>query len=233
MKLFRPQAFQKFKPKIRPDGTRSQLCEVDTLALRRIQKGAMHHHWKGVMCNKNPFDLALYAQLLWELKPKSIIEIGYKFGGSALWFADQAEIMNLGARLYCVDVEQREQVSDPRITFVHGDGRDLGATLTDDVIAGLPHPWLIVEDADHHYLTTMAVMDFFAARMDAGDYLVVEDGICDTFGQEEKYDGGPNRAIFEFFEEYPDTFAVDAQYCDFYGNNVTWCTNGFLRRADD
>lgn len=231
MKIFRPQAFQKFKPKLRPDGTRSQLCEVDTLALRRIQKGAMHHHWKGVMCNKNPFDLALYAQLLWELKPGTIIEIGYKFGGSALCFADQAQAMDIDAKLYCVDIEQRETFTDPRIEFVHGNGRDLGAVMTDDVIARLPRPWLIVEDADHHYLTTIAVLEFFAPLMREGDYMAVEDGICDTFGQQEQYDGGPNRAIFEFFDNHPDTFEIDAHYCDFFGNNVTWCTNGFLRRA--
>lgn len=232
MKIFRQQKFQSFKPKLLEDGTRSQMCEVDTTALRRIQRGTMNFHWKDVMCNKNPFDMALYTQLIWELKPKTIIEIGYKFGGSALWFADQTSAMNIDCKLYCIDIEQRQEFSDPRIEFVHGNGRDLSASLSAEVIASLPHPWLIIEDADHEYTTTFNILKFFAPYMNEGDYMAIEDGICDTFGQEKQLDGGPNRAIFEFLQSYPDTFEVDAHYCDFFGNNVTWCTNGFLRRTN-
>lgn len=191
----------------------------------------MHHSWKGVMCNKNPFDLALYARLMWELKPRTVIEIGYKFGGSALWFADQGLAMGLDTQLFCIDIERREAYSDPRIKFVEGNGRDLGAVLTPDVIASLPRPWLVVEDADHHYLTTIKVMQFFAQHLEEGEYLCVEDGVCDTFEQTAKYDGGPNRAIFEYLAENPDVYAVDEEYCDYFGNNITWCTNGWLRRS--
>ncbi|MDZ5622889.1 CmcI family methyltransferase [Nocardioides sp. HM23] len=232
MRTYRSQSFQRGKPRLRADGTRSPIVDVDVPALRRIQRGAMHHYWRGVMCNKNPFDLAIYGRLIWELKPATIIEIGYKFGGSGLWFADQTQAMGLDTRLYCIDVEQREEVTDdPRITFVHGDGRDLGATLTKDILDGLPHPWLVVEDADHHYLTTLGVLEFFAPHMVEGDYMAVEDGVCDTFDNQDKYDGGPNRAMDEFGAAHPETYEVDEEYCDYFGNNVTWCTNGWLRRT--
>lgn len=123
-------------------------------------------------------------------------------------------------------------MADPRITFVHGDGRRLQGTLTPEVVGNLPHPWLVVEDADHSYQTTFAVMKFFAPHLKCGDYLVVEDGLCDTMGNAEKYDGGPNRAIDEFCELFPEIYELDGEYCDFFGNNVTWCTNGWLRRSD-
>lgn len=232
MRTYRSQSFQNFKPTLRPDGTRSPIVAVDVPALRRIQRGTMHHYWRGVMCNKNPFDQAIYNRLVWDLKPATIIEIGYKFGGSALWFADQAQAMGLDTSLYCIDVEQREEYhDDPRITFVHGDGRDLGATLTKETLDGLPHPWLVVEDADHHYLTTLGVLEFFAPHMVEGDYMAVEDGVCDTFDNQDKYDGGPNRALDEFGSTHPEIYELDEEYCDFFGNNVTWCTNGWLRRT--
>jgi cephalosporin hydroxylase len=232
MKTYRAQSFQNVKPRLRDDGTRSPIVDVDVPALRRIQRGTMHHYWRGVMCNKNPFDLALYARLIDELKPATIVEIGYKFGGSALWFADQAQAMGLDTRLYCVDVEQREEVEDdPRITFVHGDGRNLGATLTKEILDDLPHPWLVVEDADHHYLTTLGVLEYFAPHMVEGDYMAVEDGVCDTFDNQDKYDGGPNLALDEFGAAHPEIYELDEEYADYFGNNVTWCTNGWLRRT--
>ena len=231
MGLFRGQEFQKFEPHLLEDGQRAPFIELPLQVMNRVQRGTMNHHWKGVMCNKNPFDLALYGRLLWDLKPRTIIEIGYKYGGSALWFADQTTAMGLDTRLYCIDVEQREEVSDPRITFVKGDGRDLGGALTEEVIASLPHPWLVIEDADHHYQTCLNVLEFFAPHMQPGDYFCMEDGLADTTGNAWIGEGGPNRALYDFFAAYPDIYEVDAQYCDYYGYNVTWCTNGWLRRS--
>ena len=231
MKIYRDQTFQKFKPVILENGLRSPICDVDAKTLRRIQKGTMQHSWKGVMCNKNPFDMALYGMLLYEIKPKTIIEIGYKFGGSALWFADQANIMGLEPELLCIDIEQREKFADPRIKFMHGDGRDLSKSLPIDLLSKLDHPWLVIEDADHSFDTTLSVLKFFNRYMKTGDYIAVEDGICDTFGNQDIYDGGPNKAIYNFLEDESSMFEVDAYYCDFFGNNVTWCTNGFLRRS--
>lgn len=231
MRIYRNQSFQKFKPRLLWDKRRCQMVDAPDQVINRIQRGTMHHAWKGVMCNKNPFDLALYSRLMWELKPKTIIEIGYKFGGSALWFADQADAMGLETKLYCIDVEQREEFKDERIEFVHGDGRNLGATLTPEVIARLPRPWMVVEDADHQYVTCLKVLEFFAPLMNEGDYLCMEDGLCDTTGNAWKMEGGPNRAIFEYTEAHPEIYEVDEEYCDYFGNNMTWCTNGWLRRS--
>ena len=232
MKIYREQSFQKFKPARYPDGRRKELIQMDETAIRRVQRGTMHFKWRGVYCLKNPFDLGIYSQLLWELRPRTIIEIGYKFGGSALWFADQCDVLQIETQLFCVDVEQRQEFDDPRIEFVHGDGRDLAKTFTPEVIARLPRPWLIVEDADHQYVTTKSAIDFFAGVMEEGDYLAVEDGLGDTLGTADRYDGGPNRAIYDFLRDHEDVFEVDEEYCDFYGNNVTWCTNGYLRRTN-
>jgi cephalosporin hydroxylase len=42
--------------------------------------------------------------------------------------------------------------------------------------------------------------------------------------------GGPNRAVAEFLARRPERFRIDAELCDFYGRNVTWSPNGWLRR---
>ena len=55
--------------------------------LDSIQRGHFLYTYKGIPTFKNPFDWALYPILLWEVRPKTIIEIGSNQGGSAAWLA--------------------------------------------------------------------------------------------------------------------------------------------------
>jgi cephalosporin hydroxylase len=207
----------------------SPICASPRANLRAIQSGTLRYTWRGVICSKNPFDLALYPMLLWQEKPATIIEIGSKEGGSALWLWQTCNAFHIKTRIISVDIDQRAKITHPRITFLQGDGRNLAATLSDEFMQSLAHPLLVVEDADHHYLTTLAVLRFMDRYLRGGEYLLVEDGICDSFGNEGRYDGGPNRAIAEFLQER-DEYEIDRRYCDFFGHNVTWNTNGYIRR---
>jgi cephalosporin hydroxylase len=47
----------------------------------------------------------------------------------------------------------------------------------------------------------------------------------------EAYDGGPLRAIHEFLARAGDRYEVDRTLCDYYGTNVTWNVDGYLRRT--
>ena len=56
--------------------------------MESIQQGIMNYTYRDVPMLKCPFDLALYMQAIWDIKPKTILEFGSKAGGSALWLAD-------------------------------------------------------------------------------------------------------------------------------------------------
>ena len=60
-------------------------------------------HWKGIRNLKSPWELALYPMLLWELKPRTILEIGAFEGGSALWLADTAKSLGVPCHVYSFD----------------------------------------------------------------------------------------------------------------------------------
>ncbi len=200
--------------------------------LMKIQTGTLAFSYKGVPMLKNPFDLALYSRLLWDLKPRTIVEIGSNAGGSALWFADQSAIMGIPARVISVDITPVENVRHAAVTFLAGDGRDLGAVLPRGALAELPRPLLVVEDADHAYETTRAVLGHVAPVMAPGEMVVVEDGILTAMRVETHYNGGPVRAIAEFLAAHGGDWQVDRTYCDFFGHNVTWNVSGFLRRTN-
>ena len=198
--------------------------------LMSIQVGTMAYRYRGVPMLKNPFDMAIYPLLLAEARPRTIIEIGSHRGGAALWFADVAGNLGLDARVVSVDVQAVADLEDPRLTFLQGDALDLSTTLTEDFLAGLPRPWLVVEDSAHTFATTRAVLEFFDRRMHPGEHLVVEDAILNDMRVAALYDGGPGRAIADFLATAGERYAVDRAFCDYFGRNVTWNVDGYLRR---
>jgi cephalosporin hydroxylase/predicted SAM-dependent methyltransferase len=122
-------------------------------------------------------------------------------------------------------------VKHRRVTFHEGDGRDPGATWTPKFLAKLPRPWLVIEDADHTYETSSAVLAFFDKLLTTKDFLVIEDGIISDLSKLPEGTSGPHRALREFLRGRFVEWEIDADYCDKYGYNFTWCSNGFLRRT--
>ena len=202
--------------------------------LDRVQAGTMRTVYRGVPFYKSPFDIALYLQLLAKLAPRTVIEVGTKHGGSALWFADMLSAQGLAdARVVSVDIESLATFTDPRIRFLRGDANDLGAVLTDDLLRACPRPWLVVEDSSPFLAEASAALAFFHAHLQSGDYIVVEDGVVSQLSgaHYRQYDHGPNRAVAQFLARHPDAYAIDTDLCDRYGHNATYNPNGWLRRV--
>jgi len=205
-------------------------CDIAYDLLMKIQQGTMAYRYRGVPMQKNPFDLALYPLLLDRARPRTLIEVGSFRGGSALWFADQGRALGIDLRVLSIDREAPTDVRDPRVTFLTGDAHALAAVLPADVVRALPRPLLVVEDSSHLASTTAAVLDFFDAWLQPGEYIVIEDGILSAMRAAERYDGGPLCAIAAFLARAPERYTVDRALCDYFGRNVTWNVNGYLRR---
>ena len=199
--------------------------------LMHIQLGTMAYEYKGIPTLKNPFDLALYPLLFQREKPRSVIEIGSNAGGGAVWMADQLAMIGVDAHVYSMDITPVRGVAHPKVTFLTGDGRDPGVMFPAAFVAALPRPLLVIEDADHQYITTKAVMGHFAPLMRKGEYLLVEDGILGDMRVAESYGGGPKKAINEFMAANGGAWEVDRRYCDYFGRNVTWNVDGYLRKT--
>ncbi|GAB3380291.1 CmcI family methyltransferase [Lysobacter fragariae] len=199
----------------------------------RIQLGTMRTVYRNVPFFKSPFDISLYLQLLARLAPATVIEVGTKFGGSALWFADMLTAQGVaGARVVSVDIDPQARFTDPRITFLQGDAKDLGSVLTPALLRDCVRPFLVIEDSSHFYAESTATLDFFHEHLQAGDYIVVEDGIVSqlTGNHYRQYEHGPNRAVADFLERHPGAYAIDTALCDQFGHNATYNPNGWLRR---
>ena len=81
--------------------------------------------WRGVLIIKDPLSLTVNQQLLWELKPQTVIEFGAYKGGSALWTADTLKMFGCKSRVMSIDIDlslldplARES---PDVEFIEGD----------------------------------------------------------------------------------------------------------------
>ena len=211
---------------------RSFVTAVDASLLSSIQNGVLKTHYRGRQFLKSPFDVMLYLQLIQKIRPKTILEIGTKEGGSVLWFADMLLAHGIDGRVIGIDINPIPPIHDSRIKLLQGDACHLDQVLSKAFLDTLPHPFLVVEDSAHIFETTDAVLRFFDGYLLSGDYIAIEDGILQFFAEEiyKKYNNGPNRAVVAFLEEHAGQYAVDEYLCDFFGKNVTYNPNGYLRK---
>jgi len=175
--------------------------------------------YKGLLNIKPPFDLVLYSNLIWELQPKTILEFGAAQGGSALWFSDQldslvgeGEVHSFELLTHCI----HPRAAHPRLSFHHADLRDL-STLDRDLLAKLPHPWLVVDDA---HTNLAKLVPYILGFMQEGDYYVIEDVYLHL-----------NLGHMADLIAVADAFklGVDSKYTDAFGTNLTASVNTWLR----
>jgi len=178
--------------------------------------GAMH--WKGIAMLKDPFELALYPLLLWELRPATIIEIGSYTGASAAWLADLLAGMGVEGHVYSFDIDRAQIVArHERVTFEFADCSD-PSTFPAALLQTLPHPWLVIEDAHRNLYDLLCHFDQFLVP---GDYLAVEDLLSPRLYS----------SFRRFALECESRYRVDTHYTDLYGYNATWNLNAYLKRV--
>jgi cephalosporin hydroxylase len=167
-------------------------------------------------------------QLIWELKPATIIEVGSKYGGSAVLWADLLRVYQLpGSRVVSIDLHPPRPYCQPEsVDFIKGDEAALDEIK---IWPLLPHPWLVINDASHQPWLMLPGLKFLDGFMERGDWLVVEDGWITAMGIDGSRKGGPAAAIEEFLLACPG-WQIQRRYCDFYGKNVTANPNGWLKK---
>lgn len=198
--------------------------------LIKIQKGIFENFkYRDLKCLKSPFDLIILTKLIWDLKPKTIIEIGSKDGGSAMFLNDISSIYGLNSKIISIDIEP-PRIEIENVSFLQGDASNLKPVFCDFEILNEAKPWLVIEDSAHTYDICCRVLQFFADKLSKDDYLIIEDGVLSDLGLGDKYQGGPNLAIADFFQKHPLIYEIDLKYCDMFGQNFTYNPNGYLRK---
>jgi cephalosporin hydroxylase len=172
--------------------------------------------WKGMPLFKTAFDFSIYTMMLWNIKPRTIIELGSGTGSSAVWLADLMNTFGLQGHVYSVDLKQPE-VKHESVSFIQGNCWTINEVFTDDFLRSAPHPWVFIEDA---HVNIYQVLSRFHPFFAEGDYMVVEDSIT------------KREDIGNFLVQHPACYKLDTFYTDFFGRNST-CSHDsiFVRTA--
>jgi cephalosporin hydroxylase len=183
--------------------------------------------WMGVKARKMVLDAWAYQQIIYEVRPEIIIEIGNAEGGSTLYLAHLLDLLGSG-RVIAVDIDHTVfQPRHPRIELVTGD------SLSEETLGRVERlaegRGMVIHDGDHgrdHVLNDLRAYSRFVSK---GGYLIVEDTIADLFraGDGLGSVNGPMGAVEQFLRE-DSRFQTDLE-CEFFV--ATYNPRGFLKRV--
>lgn len=184
--------------------------------------------WMGATARKMVLDAWVYQQIIYEVKPDFIIEIGNAEGGSTKYLANLLDLLGRG-EVIAVDIDHSLfQVDHPRIHLITGDSLAPETLNRVAEIAGGGRG-LVIHDGDHSRDHVLRDLRAYARFVGVGSYLIVEDTVIDLFraGDGLGSVNGPMAAVEQFVRE--DTrFHIDASREYFV---ITFNPRGYMKRV--
>jgi cephalosporin hydroxylase len=180
-----------------------------------------HFKWKGLTLMKDPMSLAIYQQLLQDLRPGTIWEFGTYEGGTTLWMKDVLDSVGASCDVHTFDIaaERCKLSKTDGIAFHRLDNHRIKEFVSHNpgIFEAVTPPLLVIEDSHENLAELLEVVDEF---LKPGDYLIVEDTLAEW----------KHEALRSFLDGR--TYQVDTHYCDFWGHNNSWMVNSVLRKGD-
>ena len=221
---------------------REDRSDIPLEAIKAHTLGKYFIQHRGCQLIKTADDQAILKELLYYLRPSTIIELGT--GGNAIWMADMLRLMEIECKIFSMDIDPTlieprvKKLKPSNVTFIKGDSYKIEESFPLSFLQELPHPWLIIEDA-HENVSN--ILEYFQQYMKTGDYFIVEDTsplLSTHCGVGRIYKDRPYKeagsALLEkvksFLKKNDSSFKVDSFFTDFFGYNGTWNWHGFIRK---
>jgi cephalosporin hydroxylase len=187
--------------------------------------------WLGVPIQKLPFDLIVYQEMIYEIRPDLIIETGTASGGSALFLASMCDLIDHG-KVVTIDIESKpDRPQHRRLTYLTGSSTAQGIVAqVKAMIDGGAEPITVMVflDSDHHKDHVLEELRIYSKLVTAGSYMVVEDSNVNGHPVFIEFGPGPMEAMQEFMKEQDD-FIADAAREKLY---VTFNPKGYLKKVN-
>ena len=162
--------------------------------------------YEGIPVLKNPLDLWIVQEIIWDLKPTLIIETGTAFGGSALYYARQLDRLGVG-HVVSIDIDPAATLpKHDRITYVTGNS--VAPEMIDAVAqCCYTHPRvMVVLDSDHSKEHVLRELDEYSPFVSDDQFLIVEDTNINGRPVQIDWKGGPGPgpAVDEWLPKHDD-----------------------------
>jgi cephalosporin hydroxylase len=216
-------------------------CSTDCTTIRDFhrlyyERGAHANYGRGLHADttyhgheahKCPLDLWIFQEILHDVRPGLVIEIGTYLGGTTLFLAHQLELLGHG-RVLSIDNRDLPRPAHPRIGYLLGNSQDahILASVREAAAAIAPSPVLVIHDGDHRYAAALADLESYAPLVTCGSYLIVEDTNVNGHPVLAGWGPGPWEAVATFLQRHPE-FEPDPAREKFL---MTYNPGGYLRR---
>lgn len=181
--------------------------------------------WLGIPIQKNPSDLWIYQEIIFEIKPDIIIETGTFTGGSTLFMAHICDIIGKG-KIISIDTEPQSPPKHNRIIYLHG------SSISEEIVSEVKKnvqqndKVLVILDSVHNKDYVLKEMTSYAGLVSIGSYLIVEDTCINNNPVFPGFGPGPMEAI-QYFLETNRSFLSDLSKEKFF---LTFNPKGYLKR---
>jgi cephalosporin hydroxylase len=183
-------------------------------------------HWLGAQALKNPLDLWVYQEIVYETQPELIVETGTYRGGSALYLASLCDLVGVG-EVVSIDIEpaRDDYPVHPRITYLGGRSSTDPEVVREVGNRAAGKHILVILDSDHSKRHVEAELAAYAPLVPVDCYVIVEDSNIGRIRKDLL--PGPLEAI-EAFLATSDEFEIDRSREKFL---ITFNPGGYLRRV--
>ncbi len=201
--------------------------------------------WFGIPIIQTPSDMMIMQELLFRLRPKTLIETGVAHGGSLIFYSSILHLIH-GSEYSVIGIEIDFRLHNRKILEKHplynnvyvieGDStsittiqkiKDLQPNLSGNVI--------IVLDSYHGKDHVLKELELYSDFLNVGSYIVVCDTMIDILEGIELTDktvskyNSPKSAIDEFLKKDP-RFVIDESCNKLF---ISHTHNGFLKKIGD
>jgi cephalosporin hydroxylase len=219
-----------------------QKAGVDFLCRSSKLKYSYNFSWMGVPIIQFPQDIVAMQELLWKVKPDTVVETGVARGGSLIFYAGMMEMMGLqGGEVIGIDVDIRphnrhaieHHPMSKRVTLIEGSSIDPATFSRVKARIGTPRKTVVCLDSLHTHAHVLEELRIYSTLVTPGSYLIV----FDTCIEHMPADFFPDRPWGPGDNPYTAVQAFLKETTDFEPENgisdkllITTARGGYLRR---
>ena len=214
---------------------------IDKMVIERVQYLALTNEneysntWLGVSVLQNPTDLITYADLIYKIKPGTIIETGTYHGGLTLFLSSMMEHVNPDGKVISIDYIDEHwnntlksgkvpPMLAKRIVFIQGDSTSkmVVKRVLENITLG---PVIAILDSAHNRAHVLKELNLYSSMVTINSYIIVNDTSWDLTPFRPK-GRGPYAAVKEFMINNQD-FEIDKSLPRHF---ISSSPSGFLKR---